>query len=242
LKEEKVESSFSFIVGIPGETPEEALATIQMVRRLNLKRESIQVGMGTRIYPGTHFCEIFEKEYGLIDWDSPDPSIAHLFNRDPLENMLFPTVGIPAGSGDELNAAKGLPFVNELRNHNHSSKIRDISGATDHIHSVELWSPFILPQLRYLDVLLKGKTDLESNVLCLKGKSKDQLLALYIADCCPGARERILPKDLMPQFPDSEGQDDGIWAMYQNEEFDILIDLNNLGDLSSKSRFLSSMK
>jgi tRNA A37 methylthiotransferase MiaB len=236
LKDEVIESSFSFIVGIPGETKEEAMSTIRMIRRLKLNRKSIQVVMGTQIYPGTYFCDSFEKEHGPIDWDAPDPSFEHLFGRDPLGNPLCPTMGFPAETSNQFMAARGLPFAHELRNPKPRTAMRDSSGATDQVHSVELWSPYILPQVYHLDGILKEHVGGNSSLLCVRGKSEESLLALFLADYDPGMQELALPTDVTARYPEAGRQLDEMLKRHQDAAFRLIVDLNSLCDVSAELR------
>src|SRR4029079_18957666 len=94
IDESGIGTLYSFIAGIPGETKAEAMATIELARKLESPYAIANVYYGTTIFPGTAFCVDFERAHGPIDWENPAPSIRPYFGNDSLGNPLAPSVGL----------------------------------------------------------------------------------------------------------------------------------------------------
>jgi len=232
IEESGIGTLYSFIAGIPGETKAEAMATIELVRKLESTKAIANVYFGTTIFPGTSFCADFERAHGPIDWDNPAPSMRHFFGSDSLGNPLAPNVGLPAEVVAELSAALGLPSVAQVQPST-SSRARGRMLHEFQLDAVQSWSPFLLPQLEQLSaVLAAAAVDVsQPKVLCASGRSRESVLSASIADTYEDVARLTLPRDVLQGFPEADGMIDPAFARFPSGEFDLVIDLNTVSDL-----------
>lgn len=232
IEESGIGTLYSFIAGIPGETREEAMTTIELVRKLESPAAIANVYYGTTIFPGTAFCVDFERAHGgPIDWENPAPSMRPFFGNDSLGNPLAPNVGLPKEVVAELQAALGVPSVAQLQRSTSShARVRPLHEF--YFDDVQRWSVFVLPQLEAMASALASAVDTsQPKVLCVSGRSHESVLSMSISDTYEDVEKLTLPGEVMQGFPDADGMIDAAFARIPSGGFHLVIDLNTLRDL-----------
>ena len=235
IEESGIGSLYSFIAGIPGETREEALATIRLARKLRSPRAIANVYFGTTIFPGTAFCADLEKQHGPIDWEHPAPSVRPLFGEDGFGNPMCPNITHPREVIAELVAALELPST-ALGS---SDPPKGTSPADEGKlpYNVQRWSPYLLPQLQEMTAALGAVgADRQSAILGVGGRSRESLLAVALADCFEHPEQVVLPEEVMQGFPEADWMIDEAFGRFPSSHFQWVIDFNTLADLRDVAR------
>ena len=227
---------YSFIAGIPGETPEESMTSIRLARRLESANAIANVYLGTTIFPGTAFANDMELEQGAIDWEDPAPAIRPLFGDDGFGNAIAPTVMHDPEVVGELGAALGLPKVDPARDGPGSGAITELI-MQERARLVRQWSPYVLAQAQRLAPLLPVvPAEAPFKALSLRGRGKESVLATMLADRYDDFDELALPDPVMQGFPNADEQLDELFADVPTGGFDLVVDLNSLTDLRELTR------
>jgi hypothetical protein len=244
IQESGMACLYSFIAGIPGESPEDSLATVRLARKLQSPNAVANIYFGTSIFPGTAFCKDLEEEYGPIDWEDPAPSIRPLFGYDPFGNPTAPDIGHPTEVVEQLAASMGLPPAAHLGR----SAARD---APPHIVNPERlrfarqWSPYIIPQLEQLaSVIASVDPDPAARVLSLSGRGKESLLATALSDRFEDLEELALPEQVLQGWPEADNMIEETFKDLPASGFRLVVDLNSLAGLrdQARARVLSQLR
>ena len=217
IKDSGIVGAFSFILGIPGETTEEAYETIRMIRRLGVTRENLRVNFWTLIHPGTYFCREFEKKHGQIDWDEPDSSILRFFTRDSLGNPIMPYVAFDHKVVKQLKAAVHIPLPHEgLERQDRQSAIKELRAG-----SFYLYRQFIS-----MENVLRTISSEVSRVLCLHVTSDESVLRIPLEETGFEITELAASSLLSHQAGEKSALDE-----LKNASCDLVIDLNSMPEI-----------
>ncbi len=82
----------NFIIGMPGETYDDALQTLKLITELELDPENVLARFKTNLSPGTAWFEEFKKENPDWNWVEPPERFREMSDPDTYRNIIEPVV------------------------------------------------------------------------------------------------------------------------------------------------------